>query len=85
MAKSGPGGDLLGTEVHRVFRMEGLRNADRADKKGALVSLPEYGRILASKAVLRKMNKQRRAIFKPAGMFKLKGFKTPFAIWISQL
>lgn len=84
--KTGPGGDPLGVEVHRVFRMEGVKAADRVisdDDRHEDEALPESGRLITSKQALEQLAEEDQALFHPAGQFRLKGFSQPFAIWVT--
>ncbi len=74
---SGVGGDPLGVEVHRIFRVEGVSKEDcvKPDKKDAY--LPDSGRILATRPALQQLNRIQRSLFRPVGEYKLKGFTKP--------
>jgi ATP-dependent Clp protease ATP-binding subunit ClpC len=79
----GPGGDPLGTEVHRVFRMESVQAGDRAREAPAGETLPEYGRILISQEALDRLDPADKGRFSPAGAFRLKGFDAPVDLWVA--
>lgn len=81
--KKGPGGDLLGTEAHRLFRMEGIKDTDRVDASNAGSKLPLFARIIASKQVLDQMNEVQQSRFVYAGKFRLKGFSESSELWVA--
>jgi len=81
--KTGPGGDPLGVEVHRVFRMEGVKLEDRVTPPDSEDDLPESGRLITSKQALEQLEEKDQAMFQPAGQFRLKGFSNPFDIWVT--
>jgi|GEM_PF-6381606 len=80
--KSGPDGDPLGTEVHRVFRMEGLTEDDRVGIK-RLNNLPMEDRILATRDAINRLGIQEKVFFKQVGRFGLKGFAQPCEIFLA--
>jgi len=80
--KSGPDGDPLGTEVHRVFRMEGLTEDDRVGIK-RLNNLPVEDRILATRDAVNRLGIQEKIFFKQVGRFGLKGFAQPCEIFLA--
>lgn len=81
--KTGPGGDPLGVEVHRVFRVEGVQEADRAEMESSQGRLCEMDRILATRQALDRMNSEERNAFQSAGSFRLKGFDEPCELWVA--
>ncbi|MFW6267609.1 MAG: protein kinase domain-containing protein [Marinilabiliaceae bacterium] len=83
--KAGPGGDPLGTEVHRVFRMESLSDADYVGDEAVRVKMPTSFRVVASGGAIEQMNDEDRKRFVPAGYFRLKGFKSPQRIWLGRV
>jgi class 3 adenylate cyclase len=80
--KSGPDGDPLGVEVHRVFRMEGLTEEERVGIK-RLNNLPEQDRILATREAVNRLGIQEKVFFKQVGRFSLKGFSQPCEIFLA--
>lgn len=82
-ATKGPGGDLFGKEVHRVFRMEGVKQSDCVDNNTERGQLPEFNRIIMSKEALSQIGAKNQSKFKSAGNFHLKGFDNPFPIWVA--
>lgn len=69
-------GDFLGHEVHKVFRIEGLKDVDRVS--GNTVPLPPHGRILATRAIADRAPGQ----FGNLGSFHLKGFENPCEVFL---
>lgn len=82
--------DVLGSEVHRIFRIEALGESDRTDLLPVdgettapdAVTLPIAGRITLSQSALDALPAPARAAFRPLGAFRLRGFDTPETIWI---
>jgi|GEM_PF-3394684 len=64
-------GDFLGREVHKLFRIEGLKNSDRVSDTP--VSFPTHGRILVTRSFAEKAAGK----FLDIGLFRLKGFEEP--------
>ncbi|MBF0406688.1 MAG: protein kinase [Candidatus Riflebacteria bacterium] len=77
-------GDFLGREVHRLFRIEGLKKSDRvsdcAPEFKNDTDFPVANRILGTKAYFEKTS----ASYKSIGLFTLKGFDEPWEIFICQ-
>ncbi|NLI78936.1 MAG: FHA domain-containing protein [Candidatus Riflebacteria bacterium] len=69
-------GDFLGREVHKLFRIEGLKDGDRVS--GPAIPLPLHGRILVTRAIAGQAPGQ----FVELGMFRLKGFEEPCEIFL---
>ena len=67
--KTGPDGDVLGTEVRRVFRIEKVSLKDQIEPAGE--SFPTDNRILVTKPVLEHLDVPVRARFRFAGKFQL--------------
>jgi serine/threonine-protein kinase len=81
--KTGPDGDVLGVEVHRVFRVESVQSEDLAEEsRDDMIALPRSNRILATPAALQQMNATDRLEFQLAGKFHLKGFDTLCELWV---
>jgi class 3 adenylate cyclase len=80
--KTGPDGDVLGVEVHRVFRIENVQDADLVDMHGKTSDLPKSNRILTTPQALEHMNASDRLTFQLAGKFQLKGFETLSELWV---
>ncbi len=80
--KSGVGGDPLGVEVHRVFRIEGVSTRDRVFATG-FRKLPPHGRIMATQEILNLLTKEQRRYFHRAGRFRLRGFAEPCPLWVA--
>lgn len=81
--KDGPGGNPLGVEMHRCFRMEGVKAADCVAHASAQ-SLPPSRRIVASPAFLERLNAKNRERFVCVGEFKLKGFSEPCELFVAK-
>ncbi|MCC6558117.1 MAG: protein kinase [Polyangiaceae bacterium] len=74
--------DVLGSEVHRLFRIESVDEQDRVDGPASWAALPLQGRVTLSKAALAALPDAARAGFRRAGAFRLKGFDDPEPIWV---
>ncbi len=81
--KTGPEGDPLGAEAHRVFRMESVSAAGKMKTLKAAGPFPEYDRLLTSKQALEQMDASTRNMFSYAGRFHLKGFPDPCDLWVA--
>lgn len=81
--KSGPGGDPLGKEVHKVFRIESIKDADYIGDIEKQTILPENFRIVASEPAIKKMEAPARKKFTLIGDYRLKGFSNPQKIWLT--
>ncbi len=80
--KTGPGGDVLGREVHRVCRIEGITADDQISKPEDAVFLPLSDRVIITREGLQQLDPATRAQFKSAGRYRLKGFSDPHDVWI---
>ncbi|MGK3989490.1 protein kinase [Sorangium sp. So ce136] len=74
--------DVIGTEVHRLFRIEAVTDEDRAEEPHTGVTLPHPGRVTLSRSAVAALPEAARAGFRRAGAFRLKGFDEPEAIWV---
>lgn len=79
--RTGPDGDVLGAEVHRAARIEGVKIEDRIAQTDRRIPLPEANRILISKPGLDHLPLSVQSQFKSVGGFKLKGFEHPCELW----
>ena len=80
--KFGPEGDVLGKEVHRVCRVEGIQNDARVVSKDTDSPLPEADRILVTEQGFQQLDAGRQKQFTPIGTFHLKGFAESTALWM---
>lgn len=80
--KTGPDGDVLGAEVHRLFRVEGLQEQDRIEPTAHGNPLPSAGRILVTKQAVEQLDEAAKTTLKSAGTFQLKGFNEPYELWM---
>lgn len=80
--KSGPAGDVLGVEVHRVFRMEGVQIKDQVDSTPIKLPLPLSNRIVVSRDALERLPSDEHGSFRYAGKFLLKGFDDLCELWV---
>jgi class 3 adenylate cyclase len=80
--KTGPDGDVLGVEVHRVFRIENIQLTDQVETHSKTLDLPKSNRILITPQALERMSATDRLTFQLAGKFKLKGFDTHCELWV---
>ncbi|WP_433932762.1 protein kinase [Sorangium cellulosum] len=77
--------DVIGAEVHRLFRIEAITEEDRAEEPGAdrkRVALPRPGRVTLSRSAVAALPEAARAGFRRVGAFRLKGFDEPEPIWV---
>jgi class 3 adenylate cyclase len=74
--------DVLGSEVHRLFRIEALGEHDRASELGTGIALPLAGRVVLSQPAFTALPEPELASFRWAGTFRLKGFDDPEPIWV---
>ncbi|WP_437297237.1 protein kinase domain-containing protein [Sorangium sp. So ce426] len=74
--------DVIGTEVHRLFRIEAVTEEDRADEPSSGIGLPRPGRVTLSRSAAAALPDPSRADFRRAGAFRLKGFDDPESIWV---
>jgi hypothetical protein len=80
--KTGSNGDVLGAEVHRVFRLESIQVRDQADLTTYDIALPVADRIVVTKQGLERLSVSDQAKFKYAGKFLLKGFNALCELWV---
>lgn len=80
--KTGPNGDVIGTEVHKVCRIEGLKKADQIALPVDKEPFPIGERILITQQGLEQLNDSDRSKFRPAGTFRLKGFNESCELWV---
>jgi class 3 adenylate cyclase len=80
--KTGPDGDVLGTEVHKACRIEGVKSADLKEPVIEKDRLPMENRILISKQGLDRSPKTLQSQFIQAGKFHLKGFTKLHELWV---
>ena len=79
--KRGPGGDVLGKEVHRVCRIEGVQAQARVETEAAAPDLPPNDRILITREAKVQLLSPEQQQFFPVGSFRLKGFREPCPLW----
>ena len=65
--KTGPDGDVLGTEVHKVCRMEGVKSEDLLEPVMDKGAFPLENRILISSQGLAQLTDAQRSTFDPVG------------------
>jgi len=80
--KTGPNGVVLGTEVHRTYRIEGVQMQDQIVPAAYTEALPADNRILITKQGLERLTGFDQAKFRSAGTFRLKGFKKFCELWV---
>jgi class 3 adenylate cyclase len=76
-------GDPIGAEVHRLFRIEALDQAQCISPVGNR-TLPEHSCIVISPAALSQLSDKERTDFEVLGKFRLKGFDEPEEIWVEK-
>ena len=79
--KTGPGGDVLGKEVHRVCRIEGVGRNAQVKAPAAEVSIPPYDRILITRQGFERLEPAVQQQFHLLGTFHLKGFDEACQLW----
>ena len=80
--KTGPDGDVLGKEVHRVCRIEGVGIQARVEPAEPVEAFPIVDRILITAEGLAQLHPTERERFRPVGAFHLKGFDELCQLWI---
>lgn len=73
---------MLGTEVHKVCRIEGVKTDDLLEPIMEKDAFPLEDRILISTQGLEQLHENDRVKFTPAGNFRLKGFDELYALWV---
>jgi ATP-dependent Clp protease ATP-binding subunit ClpC len=77
----GFGGDPVGAEVHRLFRVEALDDAQCVAQGAGQRSVPEHSCVVITPAALGQLPEDTRAHFELLGRFRLKGFDEAEEIW----
>ncbi len=80
--KTGPNGDVLGTEVHKVCRIEDVKPDDLLEPAMDKNSFSVENRILISLQGLAQLPNTQRNAFRKAGKFHLKGFHNLHELWL---
>ena len=80
--KTGPDGDVLGAEVHRVFRIESAQDTDKIDATPSDDALPTAERILVTRDAMAQLSESKKIKFNFAGRFRLKGFEQSTELWL---
>ena len=75
-------GDVLGTEVHRVFRTKHVQMHDQLDPGDDSVPMPVTDRIVVTEQALERLEAIDRAKFRYAGKYRLKGFVDEYNLWV---
>jgi serine/threonine protein kinase/class 3 adenylate cyclase len=75
--------DVLGSEVHRIFRLESLDEEARIGGH-TQETLPVVGRVLLSRSALGELPAEQRVDFVRVGAFALQGFDEPEEIWVER-
>ena len=77
-------GDVVGTEISRVFQVEKVSIEDRVEPATSKEPFPSANRILATTQALQRLEPAAQARFRPAGKFRLKGFDKFGELWVWQ-
>jgi ATP-dependent Clp protease ATP-binding subunit ClpC len=77
----GFGGDPVGAEVHRLFRVEALDDAQCVAPAAGRRSVPEHSCVVITPAALGQLPTEARERFELLGKFRLKGFDEAEEIW----
>jgi class 3 adenylate cyclase len=80
--KVAPDGDVLGVEVHRGFRAEGVQMQDQVDPNYDGPPIPISDRIVMTEQAMNQLSKTDQAKFSRAGQYELKGFAEPCELWV---
>lgn len=80
--RTGPNGDVLGTEIHKVCRMEGVKITDLLEPMIDKKAFPTENRILISKQGFVQLPEAVHGKFKQMGKFYLKGFHKLHELWL---
>jgi ATP-dependent Clp protease ATP-binding subunit ClpC len=78
--RPGPNGDYLGTEMHRLFRIEAVGIEDRVDDGPELPRTPMF----VSAAARDQLTTEHRELLDRAGSFRLSGFGEPVELWLAR-
>ncbi len=79
--KTGPDGDVLGKEVHRACRIEGVTLDQQIEPPAEAIPFPAYDRILTTREGRERLEPPVQQRLKPLGTFRLKGFDDPCELW----
>ena len=79
--KVGPNNNPIGVEVHRLFRVEAIQEADRVSSSALAEELPKHSRIIITRAGLDRLSSRLRSKFELIGSYRLKGFDQPEEVW----
>jgi len=87
VVNTGPDGDVLGTEVRRIFRVENIQKEDCLDPTSlADTTFSITDRIVATEAAIDRLSEAERALFHSIGTFQLSTSKdTGCDLWVWQL
>ena len=80
--KLAPDGDVLGVEVHRVFRAESVQMPDQINPDYDGPPIPVSDRIVMTEQALERLGESDQTKFHQAGEFALKGFAEPCPLWV---
>jgi class 3 adenylate cyclase len=72
-------GDVFGREVHRVYRMEGVRPQDQSS---SIASLFQQNYLLITQQGLAQLSEHEQRSFTSAGIFQLEGLDETCELWI---
>lgn len=75
-------GDVLGVEVHRVFRIGNVQMSEQIDAEYDGAPIPVSNRIVLTHQGLKHLNERDRAKFRYAGKYQLKGFEEGCGLWV---
>jgi class 3 adenylate cyclase len=78
----GSDGDVLGVEVHRLSRLEGVQIQDQVESVAYEEALPKDDRILITKQGFERLDDSDQARFRPAGTFRLESFDEFCELWV---
>ncbi len=79
--KHGPGGDVLGKEVHRLCRIEGVQAQARLESEEEAPALPSADRILVTREAKAQLQPPQQQKCRSMGTFRLKGFTETCPLW----
>jgi serine/threonine protein kinase/pSer/pThr/pTyr-binding forkhead associated (FHA) protein len=75
-------GDVLGVEVHRVFRIEKVQMSDQIDPGYDGAPIPVSNRIVMTQQGVKHLNESDQVKFRYVGKYQLKGFEEDCELWV---
>jgi class 3 adenylate cyclase len=80
--RAGTGGEPLGVEVHRLFRVEAISERDRAPGSAGDPCLPESGYLIVTDVGYERLCETERVGLHRLGRFVIRSFDEPENLWV---